>query len=141
MRAIGTRLFRSTDGAVDSYTQLAGIMDLTVPEQTRGATDITPLDTQDDRTQKESGMIDVGESEFSLRYDSADATQNTLKGDFDSGDTLYFKILYRDGSIDLFQGFVSKLGKETPKDGSVLRKIAITTSGSPLEFATDTTVS
>ena len=107
MRAIGTRLFRSIDGTTDSYTQLSGIMDLTIPEQTRGATDITPLDTQDDRTQKESGMIDVGESEFSLLYDSGDATQNTLKADFDSGDTLFYKVLYRDGSIELFKGFPS----------------------------------
>jgi hypothetical protein len=140
MRAIGTRLFRSPTGLIDTYVQLSGIMDLTIPEQTRAATDITPLDTQDDRTQKESGMIDVGESEFSLLYDSADATQTTLKADFDSGDTLFYKVVYRDGSIDLFKGFVSKLGKEVPKDGSVLRKMAITTSGAPTESNTDTTV-
>jgi hypothetical protein len=140
MRGIGTRLFRSVDGTIDTYTQLSGIMNLTVPEMTRGSTDITPLDTQDDVKEYEAGIGDVGEGEFDLIYDPSDVTQQTLKDDYDSGDTVFYKILYKDSSIQLFKGFTTKLGREIPKEESILRKIAFKASGKVLEFATDTTV-
>lgn len=140
MRSMGTQLFRSPDGAVGSYIQLAGIMDLTLPEETRGVTDITPLDNQDDRAQKESGMIDVGESEFALLYEPGDAAQVTIKDDFDTGNTVYYKVVFRDGSIQLFKGFVSKLGKELPKAESILRKVSIQATGITTENPTDNTL-
>lgn len=140
MRGIGTRLYRSVDGTVDSYTQLGGIMDLTVPEMTRGATDITPLDVQDDTKIYEAGISDVGEAEFALIYDPNDATQSTLAGDYASGNTLFYKILYRDGSISLFKGFVTKLGMEIPKEESVLRKLTLKGAGAVTNNPTDNTV-
>lgn len=141
MRGIGTRLFRSVDGLVNTYTQLAGIMNLSVPEMTRGSTDITPLDTQEDIKEYEAGLGDVSEGEFDLIYDPASSTQVTLVGDYESGESLFYKVLYRDGSIQLFKGFVTKLGREIPKEESVLRKLSIKGTGKVLEFPTDTTVS
>jgi hypothetical protein len=140
MRGIGTRLFRSVDGTIDSYVQLTGIMNLTVPEMTRGATDITPLDTQDNTKKYEAGIADVGEAEFDLIYDQASSVQATLTADYDSGDTVFYKILYPDSSIQLFPGFTTKLGREIPKEESILRKLGLKAAGKVLEFATDTTV-
>lgn len=140
MRGVGTRLYRSVDGTVDSYTQLAGIMGLTIPEMTRGATDITPLDVQDDTKVYEAGMSDVGEAEFSLIFDASDVTQNQLDADYASGDTLFYKVLFRDGSIMLFKGFTTKLGAEIPKEESVLRKCTLKASGAVTTNATDNTV-
>jgi hypothetical protein len=141
MRGIGTRLFRSVDGTIDSYVQLTGIMNLTVPEMTRGATDITPLDTQDNTKKYEAGIADVGEAEFDLIYDQASSVQATLTADYDSGDTVFYKILYPDGSIQTFPGFTTKLGREIPKEESILRKLGLKAAGKVLEFSTDTTVS
>jgi hypothetical protein len=140
MRGIGTRLFRSTDGSVGSYDQLGGIMNLTIPEMTRGSTDITPLDVQDDTKEYEAGIIDVGESEFDLIYVKGSPAQALVVSDFDSGNTVFYKVLYKDGSIQLFKGFMMKLGREIPKEESILRKVGMKATGKVTENATDTTV-
>lgn len=141
MRGAGSQLWRSPDGTVDSYERLANIMDLSLPEMTRGATDITPIDVADDTKKYEAGMADIGDGEFNLLFDATDTTQSTVEADFDSGDTVYYKVLFRDGSIALFQGFINKLGIQVPKEESVLRSVGIKGSGKLVTSATDTTVS
>lgn len=115
-----------------SWTRLAKIKELTPGELSAASEDDTYLDDPDaDWSQTTQGEKSAGETNLTLAWKPGDTGQQQLVEWFHSGVVLYYKIVYPNGGIDLFRGWVSALGKTIPAKEVMTRTIRVSNTGRP----------
>lgn len=114
------------------WTRLAKIKDLQPGELTAESNDDTYLDDEDaDWTATAQGQKSAGEASFTLAWKPAESGQQDLVRWFDDGTVLAYKIKYPNGAVDVFRGWVSRLGKTVTAKDTITRSVKISNNGKP----------
>ncbi|QGW18236.1 MULTISPECIES: phage tail protein [Leclercia] len=114
------------------WTRTAKIKDLTPGELTAESYDDTYLDDPNaDWANTAQGEKSAGEASFTLAWKPGESGQQSLVDWFYSGDVRAYKIKYPNGTIDVFKGWVSSLGKTIPAKEVITRSVKISNNGKP----------
>lgn len=114
------------------WTRLAKVKDLTPGEMTAESYDDTYLDDVDaDWNGTAQGAKSAGDTSFTLAWKPGELGQQDLINWFDSGEVRGYKIRYPNGTVDVFRGWVSALGKSIPAKEIITRTTKVTNSGRP----------
>ncbi|MFU0992530.1 phage tail protein [Escherichia coli] len=124
------------------WSRLAKVKDLTPGELTAESYDDSYLDDEDaDWAATGQGQKSAGDTSFTLAWMPGEQGQQALLAWFNEGDTRAYKIRFPNGTVDVFRGWVSSIGKAvTPTSGTVAKgkTTTLTVSFEP-ESATDKT--
>lgn len=114
------------------WTRTAKIKDLTPGELTAESYDDTYLDDPNaDWANTAQGEKSAGEASFTLAWKPGESGQQSLVDWFLAGDVRAYKIKYPNGTIDVFKGWVSSLGKTIPAKEVITRSVKISNNGKP----------
>ena len=114
------------------WTRLAKIKDLTPGEMTAESYDDTYLDDDDaDWSSTGQGEKSAGDTSFTLAWKPGESGQQGLVNWFEQGDVRGYKIKYPNGTVDVFRGWVSSLGKAVTAKEVITRTVKVTNSGKP----------
>ena len=123
------------------WLRLAMVKDLQPGEMTADAEDDTYLDDEDaDWKTTTQGQKSVGDTSATLAWRPGDSGQKKLVQLFDSGEVCAFRIKYPNGTVDVFRGWLSSLGKTIASKDVMTRTVKISgvaftkTSQKPLRF-------
>ncbi|HEM6703897.1 TPA: phage tail protein [Citrobacter koseri] len=123
--------FGSPASDVD-WTRLAKIKDLTPGEMTAESYDDTYLDDEDaDWSATAQGEKTAGDTSFTLAWKPGEEGQKDLVSWFNNGDVRAYKIKFPNGTVDVFKGWCSSLGKAIPAKEVITRTAKITNTGKP----------
>jgi len=115
------------------WTRLAQIRELQPGEISAESYDDTWLDDPDaDWKATAQGEKSAGEANITLAWKPGEQGQKDILSWFHSGEVRYYKIRYPNGTVDLFRGWVSSLGKTIPAKEVITRTIKVTNSGRPM---------
>ncbi|HBA6105186.1 TPA: phage tail protein [Escherichia coli] len=113
------------------WSRLAKVKDLTPGELTAESYDDSYLDDEDaDWTATGQGQKSAGDTSFTLAWMPGEQGQQALLAWFNEGDTRAYKIRFPNGTVDVFRGWVSSIGKAvtaatgmtvTPASSSVVK--------------------
>lgn len=118
--------------ADDDWLRLAGIKDLQPGEMTADAEDDDYLDDEDaDWKSTTQGQKSVGDTTATLAWKPGETGQKTLVDLFDSGEVRAFRIKYPNGTVDIFRGWLSSLGKTITAKEVMTRTVKISGVGRP----------
>lgn len=132
MIGAGTTFARSDDGIIYD-TNLANIVELDFPTETKSTSEISFLDSVDNYKEFEAGMIDAGEVSLTLKWDVSAAGQVALRGDFEAKNAFFYQITMPDGTEYTFKGVVTEWGKSLPKEETITQSVKIKITGSITE--------
>jgi hypothetical protein len=112
-------------------TAIAELQDITPPALTR-----KPIDTTTQNSDDDSYVVGIrrkGELQFSMNFlpssePTHDASTGLLKAWAD-GTKDQYQILFPDGAVWLFSGFVSNIAPKAPVDGALSANVSIRPSG------------
>ena len=114
------------------WNRLAKIKELTPGEMTAESYDDTYLDDADaDWNATAQGAKSAGDTSFTLAWKPGEEGQKDLVSWFNDGDVRYYKIKYPNGTVDVFRGWCSSLGKAIPAKEVITRTAKITNTGKP----------
>ena len=114
------------------WTRYAKIKELTPPELTAESTDDTYLDDPNaDWNSTTQGAKSAGETSLTLAWLPGEEGQKDLIQWFQDGDNRYYKVKYPTGTVDVFYGWVSSVGKAVQSKESITRTTKISNSGKP----------
>jgi len=114
------------------WTRLAQIKDLTPGELTADSYDDSYLDDDNaDWTSTSQGQKTAGEASFTLAWKPGETGQQGLNTWFDEGTDKTYKIMFPNGTVDVFTGWVSSLGKAVTANEAITRTVKITNKGKP----------
>lgn len=140
VKGAGTTLWMY-DGSGDAYanptsdvdwTRTAKIKELTPGELTAESYDDTYLDDPNaDWSNTAQGEKSAGEASFTLAWKPGESGQQALVDWFYAGDVRAYKIKYPNGTVDVFKGWVSSLGKTIPAKEVITRSVKISNNGKP----------
>jgi hypothetical protein len=117
-----TTLGYSADGT--TYTAIAEVLDVTMPETTTEKVKVTSYDTDDKQHEYIPGWRDGSDVDVEVIYFKT--LHNTLKGFADARAIKFWKITYPDGSSDAWKGFITKFGGgSVPMDDKLVTKMSI----------------
>ena len=139
-KGAGTSLWMYT-GNGDAFTnplsdtdwlRLAMVKDLQPGEMTADAEDDDYLDDEDaDWKTTTQGQKSVGDTSATLAWRPGDSGQKKLVQLFDSGEVCAFRIKYPNGTVDVFRGWLSSLGKTIAAKDVMTRTVKISGVGRP----------
>ncbi|EOX2616341.1 phage tail protein [Escherichia coli] len=116
----------------DDWTRLAKIKDLTPGEMTAESYDDNYLDDEDaDWVSTGQGQKSAGDTSFTLAWKPGEKGQRDLIAWFDSSETRAYKIRFPNGTVDVFRGWVSAIGKSVTAKEVITRTVKITNIGRP----------
>lgn len=122
------------------WTRLAKIKDLQPGEVTAESYDDNYLDDDDaDWNSTGQGAKSAGEANITLAWKPGESGQQGIIEWFHSGEVRGYKIVYPNGVVDVFKGWISSLGKSLPAKEVITRTIKVSNTGRPL-LAEDTNV-
>lgn len=114
------------------WQRLAKVKDLTPGEMTAESYDDTYLDDENaDWNSSAQGEKSAGDTSFTLAWMPGETGQQGLVDWFTSGEVRGYKIKYPNGTVDVFRGWVSSLGKAVPVKEVMTRTVKVTNSGKP----------
>ncbi|MDS1653941.1 phage tail tube protein [Escherichia coli] len=114
------------------WLRLAMVKDLQPGEMTADAEDDTYLDDEDaDWKTTTQGQKSVGDTSATLAWCPGDSGQKKLVQLFDSGEVCAFRIKYPNGTVDVFRGWLSSLGKTIASKDVMTRTVKISGVGRP----------
>jgi uncharacterized protein YjdB len=114
------------------WIRLAKIKELTPGELTAESYDDTYLDDENaDWARTGQGQKSAGNGSFTLAWMPGESGQQALVSWFTDGDVKAYKIRYPNGTLDVFSGWPSSLGKVVPIGETVTRTAQITNVGKP----------
>lgn len=140
VKGAGTTLWLHTGNDVqaknpladEGWTRLAKVKELQPGEISAESYDDTYLDDEDaDWKSTAQGEKSAGEANVTLAWKPGESGQQDLVAWFDTGGIRHYKISYPNGTVDVFKGWVSSLGKTVPAKEVITRTIKITNSGRP----------
>lgn len=115
------------------WFRLAQVKDVTPGEMSAVSEDDTYLDDENaDWSSKAQGQKSAGETSVTLGWKPGESGQKELVRWFSSGDVRAYKIRYPNGTVDVFKGWPSSLGKTITSKEVITRTVKITNSGKPL---------
>lgn len=118
--------------ADDNWLRLAGIKDLQPGEMNADAEDDDYLDDENaDWKSTTQGQKSVGDTTATLAWKPGETGQKKLVELFDSGEVCAFRIKYPNGTVDVFRGWLSSLGKTVTSKEVMTRTIKISGVGRP----------
>lgn len=121
------------------WTRLAQVKELTPGELTADSFDDTYIDDANaDWTATGQGQKSAGDTSFTLAWKPGEQGQIALVQWFEDGSNRTYRIKYPNGTVDVFYGWVSSLGKAVTNKEYITRTVKVTNSGKPL-LAEDTT--
>lgn len=121
-----------------SWTRLAKIRELTPGALTAEGEDDNYLDDPDaDWKQTTPGEKSAGETNLTLAWKPGEEGQQQLVSWFDNNKVLYYKVLYPNGVIDIFRGWISSLGKTVVAKEIMTRTLTVNNTGRPPMLAED----
>ena len=116
----------------DGWQRLAKVKDLTPGEMTAEPYDDNYLDDEDaDWTATGQGQKSAGDTSFTLAWKPGEEGQKGLIGWFESGDVRAYKIRFPNGTVDVFRGWVSSIGKAVTAKEVITRTVKVTNVGRP----------
>lgn len=96
------------------WSRMANIKDLQPGELSADAEDNNYLDDENaDWKSTAQGQKSAGDTTVTLAWKPGEDVQKKLLTLFDSGEVCTYKIKYPNGTVDLFNGWISSLGKTT----------------------------
>lgn len=114
------------------WTRLAKIKDIQPGELTAESYDDTYIDDDNaDWTDTAQGAKSAGDATINLAWKPGESGQKDLIAWFESGDKRAYKIKYPNGTIDVYKGWISSLGKTIPAKEIITRSVKITNTGKP----------
>lgn len=114
------------------WLRLAMVKNLQPGEMTADAEDDTYLDDEDaDWKTTTQGQKSVGDTSATLAWRPGDSGQKRLVQLFDSGEVCAFRIKYPNGTVDVFRGWLSSLGKTIASKDVMTRTVKISGVGRP----------
>jgi uncharacterized protein YjdB len=121
------------------WTRLAQVKELTPGELTADSFDDTYIDDANaDWTATGQGQKSAGDTSFTLAWKPGEQGQIALVQWFEDGSNRTYRIKYPNGTVDVFSGWVSSLGKAVTNKENITRTVKVTNSGKP-SLAEDTT--
>ena len=121
------------------WSRLAQIKDLQPGELSADAEDNNYLDDENaDWKTTTQGQKSAGDTTITLAWKPGEPAQKKLLMLFDSGEKCTYKIKYPNGTVDLFKGWVSSLGKTVQAKEEITRSVKITGVGRPYLAEEDT---
>ncbi|ECO4317885.1 phage tail protein, partial [Salmonella enterica] len=125
--------------ADDDWLRLAGIKDLQPGEMSADAEDDDYLDDENaDWKSTTQGQKSVGDTTATLAWKPGETGQKKLVELFDKGDVEAWRIKYPNGTVDVFKGWISSLGKTVQSKEAITRTVKITGVGRPHMAEEDT---
>ncbi|EEO2140344.1 phage tail protein [Salmonella enterica] len=125
--------------ADDDWLRLAGIKDLQPGEMSADAEDDDYLDGENaDWKSTTQGQKSVGDTTATLAWKPGETGQKKLVELFDTGEVRAFRIRYPNGTVDVFRGWLSSLGKTVTSKEVMTRSVKITGVGRPSLAEEDT---
>lgn len=114
------------------WTRTAKVKELTPGELTAESYDDTYLDDPNaDWTNTGQGEKSAGETSFVLAWKPGEPGQQGLVDWFYAGDVRAYKIKFPNGTVDVFKGWISSLGKTIPAKEVITRSVKISNNGKP----------
>ena len=114
------------------WLRLAMVKDLLPGEMTADAEDDDYLDDENaDWKTTTQGQKSVGDTSATLAWRPGDSGQKKLIQLFDSGEVRAFRIKYPNGTVDVFRGWLSSLGKTITSKDVMTRTVKISGVGRP----------
>ncbi|EQA5825271.1 phage tail protein [Escherichia coli O156:H5] len=114
------------------WVRLAMVKDLQPGEMTADAEDDNYLDDENaDWKTTTQGQKSVGDTSATLAWRPGDGGQKKLIELFDSGEVHAFRIKYPNGTVDVFRGWLSSLGKTVTSKEVMTRTVKISGVGRP----------
>jgi uncharacterized protein YjdB len=116
------------------WTRLAKVKELQPGELTAESFDDTYIDDEDaDWGATGQGQKSAGDSTITLGWMPGDSGQKELVKWFHDGTVRAYKIKYPNGTVDVFRGWVSSLGKAITSKEMITRTVKVTNNGKPLQ--------
>ncbi|EHC8024412.1 phage tail protein [Escherichia coli] len=116
----------------DDWQRLAKVKDLTPGEMTAEPYDDNYLDDEDaDWSATGQGQKSAGDTSFTLAWKPGEEGQKGLIGWFESGDVRAYKIRFPNGTVDVFRGWISSIGKAVTAKEVITRTVKVTNVGKP----------
>lgn len=114
------------------WTRTAKVKEITPGELTAESYDDTYIDDPNaDWSNTAQGEKSAGEASFTLAWKPGESGQQGLVDWFYAGDVRAYKIKYPNGTVDVFKGWVSSLGKTIPAKEVITRSVKISNNGKP----------
>ncbi|MDV2864960.1 phage tail protein [Phytobacter ursingii] len=115
------------------WARLAQVKELTPGELTADSFDETYIDDPNaDWTATAQGQKSAGDTSFTLAWKPGEQGQISLVQWFEDGLNLTYRIKYPNGTVDVFYGWVSSLGKAVTNKEYITRSVKITNRGKPV---------
>ncbi len=123
------------------WSRLAKVKDLTPGELTAESYDDSYLDDEDaDWTATGQGQKSAGDTSFTLAWMPGEQGQQALLAWFNEGDTRAYKIRFPNGTVDVFRGWVSSIGKAVTAKEVITRTVKVTGMAEDLQSLVGGTV-
>lgn len=136
--AFGTQFKRNTTGS--TYVTIANVSDISGPDRSREAIEVTAHDSADQYREYAKGLKDGGSVELTLNYDPANTTHSALDSDFEEDDVRSYQVVILPGEANeytwQFSALITDLGDEFPVDDKMERSVTVKISGKPTLTAT-----
>lgn len=114
------------------WLRMAEVKDLQPGEMTAEEEDNNYLDDENAEWKStRQGQKSVGAASFTLAWKPGEDVQQKLVRLFTSGEVKAFRIKYPNGTVDVFNGWVSSLGKTVTSKDEIARSVKITGVGRP----------
>lgn len=127
---VGTKFYRATVDVHDAYKAIAEITSISGPGMSRETIDVTNLDSTGGYREFIASFRDAGEVTLNMNFTHTGYV--LLKGDFESNDLRYYKIVFPNTTqtIFSFSGLVTQIPVDIPLDDKVTATCTIKISGS-----------
>ncbi len=112
-----------------AFVEVAEVTAVTPGEATAGRVEVTHMLSPGRRREYKSGLIDHGEGSFEINWVPGGATDELLRGLFDSGETTQHRITWSNGVTLTFDAVVIGYAKEAPIDDRMTATITVAVSG------------
>ncbi|MFJ4687053.1 phage tail tube protein [Streptomyces sp. NPDC088789] len=132
--AFGTTFKRDSTGA-GTFVAIANVSDISGPERSREAIEVTAHDSPDQYREFAKGLKDGGEVTITLNYDPADPSHTSLDADFEEKDLRAYQVVILPGDVDEhtwdFRALITDIGDAFPHDDKMEREVTVKISGKP----------
>lgn len=131
--AFGTQLKR--DSGTGTFEAIANVSDLSGPERSREAIEVTAHDSPNQYREFVKGLKDAGEVTATINYDPRSASISALDDDFEEKDLREYQIVLLPTTTDehtwTFSALITDLGDAFPIDDKMEREVTFKISGKP----------
>lgn len=123
-----------------SYVSVTNLGDISGPEVSVEAVDVTTHDSADGFTESIPGLADGGEVSFEIQFDPTSAAHETLYSDAGQRKIHNWRLQIPGflsttaGGYVQFPGFLTNVGLNFPLKGSITAPVKIKLSGAPIYY-------